>query len=127
MFSHVTIGSDDLATARPFYDAVMACIGHERFYDHEESGSGYGAPHDNQLWVMKPFNGERATPGNGLMTAFLAPSRAAVDAFYATAIKNGGSDEGPPGLRPLYHENYYAAYVRDPTGNKLCVVCHAPE
>ena len=58
------------------------------------------------------------------MTAFLANDREAVDAAYAVALANGGTSEGPPGLRPEYHQNYYGAYFRDPDGNKLCVVCH---
>ena len=66
----------------------------------------------------------RRRAGNGVTVAFDAPSRAAVDAFHAAALAAGGSDEGPPGIREHYHPNYYGAYVRDPDGNKLCVVCH---
>ena len=66
-----------------------------------------------------------ATAGNGSTVAFDAPSRAAVDAFHAAALEGGGTDEGAPGLRLLYHPNYYGAYVRDLDGNKLCAVCHA--
>ena len=58
------------------------------------------------------------------MTAFLASSRAQVDAVYQVALAHGGSSEGAPGLRPEYHANYYGAYVRDTEGNKLCVACH---
>jgi lactoylglutathione lyase len=62
------------------------------------------------------------------MTAFMADTRAMVDAAHAAALAHGGTCEGPPGLRPAYHEHYYGAYFRDPDGNKLCVVCHeAPE
>ena len=61
------------------------------------------------------------------MIAFAAPSRAAVRASYRIALDGGGTCEGPPGLRPQYHENYYGAYFRDPDGNKLCVASHAPE
>jgi predicted lactoylglutathione lyase len=59
--------------------------------------------------------------------AFIAPNRHAVDLFYSNALKHGGKDEGKPGLRPQYHAHYYAAYVRDPDGNKLQAVCHDPE
>ncbi|MFS2019587.1 VOC family protein, partial [Massilia sp. CT11-108] len=59
-------------------------------------------------------------------TALLAPDRAAVDAAYEIALAHGGRGDGAPGLRPDYHEHYYGAYVRDPDGNKLCVVCHDP-
>ena len=64
-------------------------------------------------------------PGNGQMTAFLAADRATVDRAHAVALAQGGHCEGPPGLRPEYHANYYGAYFRDPDGNKLCVACHA--
>ena len=60
------------------------------------------------------------------MTAFLASSRDIVDKAYATALANGGCSEGPPGLRPEYHQHYYGAYFRDTEGNKICVACHAP-
>lgn len=74
-----------------------------------------------------PFDGAPHAAGNGQMTAFLAPSRAAVDQAYALALAHGGAPEGEPGLRPEYHAHYYGAYVRDPDGNKLCVVCHAAQ
>jgi lactoylglutathione lyase len=60
------------------------------------------------------------------MVAFLAASRAIVDSAHAVALAHGGRTEGPPGLRPQYHEHYYGAYFRDPDGNKLCVACHVP-
>jgi len=66
-------------------------------------------------------------PGNGQMVAFSGNSRAVLDSAYNVAIANGGTSEGPPELRPEYHEHYYGAYFRDPDGNKLCVVCHSSE
>jgi lactoylglutathione lyase len=60
------------------------------------------------------------------MTVLLAPHRAAVDAAYDIGLAHGGSGDGAPGLRPEYHAHYYGAYLRDPDGNKLCVVCHDP-
>ncbi len=69
-------------------------------------------------------DGAPATPGNGTMVSFLASSRAAVDAFHAAALAHGGTDEGAPGLRPQYGAQFYAAYVRDPDGNKLNAVCY---
>ena len=77
-----------------------------------------------KLFIVSPFDGGRAAPGNGPHAAFLAPDRAAVDAFHAAALAHGGTDEGTPGLRPHYHANYYGAYVRDPDGNKLQAVSH---
>ena len=123
MFSHVTIGTNDFDKASPFYDAVMAALGHERFYSGD-GHFGYGQAQGDQTWLVSPFDRQPATVGNGTHIAFLAEDRAAVDAFHAAALAHGGSDEGAPGLRPHYHKNYYGAYVRDPDGNKLQAVCH---
>lgn len=65
---------------------------------------------------------ERASAGNGSMVGFMAKSRAEVDAFYDAAMTNGGTDDGAPRLRPHYGPNWYSAYVRDPSGNKIAVV-----
>jgi len=129
MFSHITLGANDLAKAVAFYDAVLAPLGMERLYNRIEEGfAGYGDTGGQpQVFVCTPFDGGRATHGNGTHIALLAPSRAAVDAFHAAALAAGGSDEGAPGLRPQYHEHYYGAYVRDPDGNKLQACCHRPE
>lgn len=127
MFSHVTLGSNDISRARSFYDAVMGALGHKRFQDYEDYTSAYGKPDGTMVWVVSPLNEQPATAGNGTTVGFLAENRAAVDAFYAAAMNNGGVDEGAPGPRPHYHENYYGAYVRDHDGNKLCAACHRPE
>ncbi|WP_233244506.1 VOC family protein, partial [Acidovorax sp. HMWF029] len=74
--------------------------------------------------IGRPFDGQPAAPGNGVMNALLAADRATVDAVHALALQHGGRCEGLPGLRPEYHANYYGAYFRDPEGNKLCVCCH---
>jgi len=123
MFSHVTIGANDMERARDFYDAVLGTLGHDRFTSGEHC-TAYGKPDGDQVWVLRPFDGNAATVGNGMHIAFLAPDRAAVDAFHAAALANGGTDEGAPGPRPHYHAGYYGAYVRDPEGNKIQAVCH---
>ena len=92
---------------------------------------GYGPPANTDvrlvcLWVLTPVLKLPANWGNGTMIAFTAESRAAVDAFHAAAMNNGGIDEGGPGLRP-YSPNFYSCYVRDPDGNKLSAVCEKPE
>lgn len=124
MFSHVTIGSSDPDKAAAFYDAVLAALGIPVFFKAPGLAS-YGTATGPKVFVLKPFNGEAHVPGNGGHVAFLAPDRASVDAFHATALAMGGSDEGAPGRRPHYHPNYYGAYVRDPEGNKLQAVCHS--
>ncbi len=123
MYSHVTVGSNDIARARAFYDPVLATLGIERFFEHD-SALGYGEMRGTRLWVMRPHDGAAASAGNGMHVAFLAPTRAAVRAFYEAALANGGTDEGAPGPRPQYHRNYYGAYARDPDGNKLQACCH---
>jgi catechol 2,3-dioxygenase-like lactoylglutathione lyase family enzyme len=127
MISHVFIGITDFERALPFYTAVMASLDLQlKFADSSKSWAGWmSRTQPRPLFVIgHPFNGEPCAPGNGQMIALLAPSRAAVDKAYATALTHGGADEGAPGLRPHYHPNYYGAYFRDPDGNKLCVCCH---
>jgi catechol 2,3-dioxygenase-like lactoylglutathione lyase family enzyme len=123
MLLYVTIGTNDIYRAGQFYDAVLATLGYRRQRDSEEE-IGYAADGDSRcrLWIVKPFNRRAASFGNGSMVALEAESREAVDAFYAAAVAHGGGDEGAPALRS-YHANFYAGYVRDPDGNKLCAVC----
>jgi catechol 2,3-dioxygenase-like lactoylglutathione lyase family enzyme len=122
----MTVGAIDAARSNAFYDAVLETIGwskHSEFPGwraYSEGGAGDGFV----LWVCQPFNGEPATAGNGTMVGFKVKSRAEVDAFYHAALANGGTDEGAPGLRRQYSPNWYAAYVRDPSGNKVAVVCN---
>lgn len=123
MFSHISIGTSDFDRARAFYEPVMAALGLTQPFQME-GAIAFGDMVGPKLFILAPFNGEPPAPGNGTMTALAAPDRAAVDAFHAAALANGGSCEGPPGLRPHYHANYYAAYVRDPDGNKIQAVCH---
>ncbi len=122
MLLYITLGTNDLARAMRFYDAVMPCLGLEqRFANEEEVGYGELAPARIRFWVTRPFNGQPATVGNGSMAALIAPSRAAVDTFHAAGLASGGIDEGAPGLRP-YAPGFYACYLRDPDGNKLSAV-----
>lgn len=122
MFSHVTVGTNDLLRAGAFYDSVLCTIGHTRSLE-KDTFIAYGDRSGARFFVMKPFDGDTATVGNGTHAAFDAQTRAQVDAFHATALAAGGSDEGAPGLRPHYHADYYGAYVRDPDGNKIQAVC----
>jgi len=126
MLLYVTIGTNDIYRGGQFYDAVLADLGYRRQRDSEEE-IGYAADGDTRcrLWIVMPFNRRAASIGNGAMVALEAESRAAVDAFHAAALAHGGIDEGAPGLRS-YHAHFYAAYVRDPDGNKICAVCERP-
>ena len=123
MYSHVTVGTSDLARAERFYDAVMAVLGQPVLFKNTRA-LAYGEGIGEKFFVLFPFDGKPAQPGNGAHAAFKVDSRVKVDAFHKAALENGGSDEGAPGPRPHYHPNYYGAYVRDPVGNKLQAVCH---
>ena len=127
MIGYVTIGMNDARKSGQFYDAVFGAIGSERKF--EDGGwLGYG-PRDvesHSVYVRPPHDGKPATVGNGTMIAFVAPSKDAVDKAYRAGLANGGTDEGAPGPRPADSTSFYGAYLRDPTGNKICVFAKAP-
>lgn len=117
MLGHLSIGVRDLDRAGQFYDSVMAPIGWVRVWG-EPDGLGYGpAGGDDKLAIfLRP---DTHPPGPGFHLCFNAPDQAAVDAFHAAAIANGGVDDGAPGLRPHFGPDYYACFVFDPEGWKL--------
>ncbi|WP_374338090.1 VOC family protein [Leeia sp.] len=126
MANYVTLGVQDTARSNAFYDATLPLLGwamHAEFPGWRGYSKG-GEGKDLTLWLCEPFNGEPATAGNGTMFAFMVSTHAEVDAFYQAAMAHGGSDEGAPGPRPHYTPTWYATYVRDPSGNKLAVVCN---
>lgn len=127
MIDHFGISVADFAAAKSFYDKALAPIGAsllmmvpEEFTDGEKVG-GYGIDRP-VFWINE---GGKQSPQTH--AAFTAQSRSQVDQFYKDAIAAGGDGNGAPGLRPHYHENYYGAFVRDPDGNNIEVVCHKPE
>ncbi|MGV8985011.1 MAG: VOC family protein [Cypionkella sp.] len=126
MLYYVTFGTNDLTRARAFYDPTLATLGQVPVSE-SKTEVGYAPPDetDPRLYVTAPYDGQPATRGNGTMLALTAETRAAVAAFHAAALANGGTDEGAPGLR--YAENFFSCYVRDPDGNKLSAVCTKPE
>jgi len=132
MFTYVSLGTNDLARAARFYDAALGALGLSRCDTSDEGDFGdwigWGTYEDGgatelALWVCEPFDGRPATVGNGTMVALRASSWNQVDAFHGAALAHGGASEGAPGLRPQYNPDFYAAYVRDPDGNKLAAVC----
>ena len=122
MIGYVVLGTNDLARATSFYDELLAEMGVKRMMDFGERGYAWGIAMDKpMLCVMTPYDGQPATVSNGGMTGIAADSREQVDRIHAKAIELGGSDEGPPGLRAEGGDGFYAAYFRDPDGNKLDV------
>jgi len=117
MIHHVSVGTNDVTRARRFYDAVLPIIGMVPMKE-EETAVHYGSGHV-AFSVTAPLDGEPANAGNGSHIAFAAEDRAMVDRFHDAALRNGGSSDGPPGIRREYDDHYYGAFVRDPDGNKI--------
>ncbi|WP_296268499.1 VOC family protein [Pseudomonas sp. UBA6562] len=127
MFSHIQLGTRDLPRMIAFYDAVLTCLGLERLPqvdDQGPEGAGWQTPGAEwpQFYVQRPYDGQPASAGNGTQVSFAAQGPDQVQAAWGTALRHGGSDEGAPGPRPQYGAGFYAAYCRDPEGNKLCFV-----
>jgi catechol 2,3-dioxygenase-like lactoylglutathione lyase family enzyme len=124
VIDHISIGVSDLARAAAFYDAALAPLGYMRLFS-KERGIGYGKPGaKDEAFAILAAGVDARSPGTGCHVAFSAPSRDAVDAFHAAALRLGGADEGAPGLRPHYGDDYYAAFARDLDGYRLEAVCH---
>lgn len=128
MLDHVGFAVSDAEASRRFYAAALAPLGITllMIVPAHENGSGgtahgFGRGDDPFFWI-----GDNERVGEGTHIAFRAATRAEVDGFHAAALAAGGRDHGAPGLRPQYHANYYAAFVRDPDGLNIEAVCHAP-
>lgn len=126
MLDHIGIAISDIKRSHTFYEAALKPLGIAKLYeygpDKTESGGtaiGYGANSNPFFWI-----GDKERVGEGTHVAFVAASRAVVDAFYAAALAAGGCDNGAPGIRAKYHPNYYGAFVLDPDGVNVEAVCH---
>lgn len=120
MIGYAMLGTNDVPRALAFYDALLASVGGKRLMSFGEGGCLFGADMSQpMLGVVRPYNRETATVGNGTMVALAAPDRATVDALHAKALELGGSDQGAPGLRGPEEMGFYGAYFRDLDGNKL--------
>jgi catechol 2,3-dioxygenase-like lactoylglutathione lyase family enzyme len=125
MLGYVVLGTNDLNRSAAFYDALLAELGAARMMTFGDRGYAWAAAMDKpMLCIMTPFDGKPATVGNGVMAGIAADSRDQVDRIYQKALDLGGSDEGAPGLRADGGDGFYAAYFRDPDGNKLDVYCY---
>lgn len=124
MFSHVTVGANDLDKSGVFYDAILAPLGLIRRIVTPDGGprslcwvgTNGGLP---RFYIYEPFDGAPASNGNGAMVAFLAPNEGAVIKAYEAGLDAGGVDQGAPGPRPHYGAGYFGAYLHDPEGNKV--------
>ena len=127
LINHIEIGVTDVAASRRFYEAALAPLGLSLVVSidpertrHGTARYGFGRDGYPSIWI----HGE-AGPGRAIHISFTAASRDLVDAFHTAALANGGSDNGPPGIRTRYHPRYYAAFVLDPDGNNIEAVCQS--
>jgi catechol 2,3-dioxygenase-like lactoylglutathione lyase family enzyme len=132
MLSYVYFGTNNLEKSIAFYNATLAPLGMERCITGDTGwdriAAGWGIYQDDgarelAFWIGTPFDQQPASAGNGSMVAFSARSWKAVNEFHKSALANGGVCDGAPGLRLHYASDFYAAYIRDPDGNKLAAVC----
>ncbi len=120
MIGYVTLGTNDLQRSAKFYDELLSEIGAKRFMEEDSFIAWAVDPAQPSIALSKPFNGESATVGNGVMVALVVENKAQVDALYAKAIALGATDEGAAGPRG---DSFYAGYFRDLDGNKLNFFC----
>jgi len=121
VIDHTSLTVADVASSKAFYRAALGPLGYALIMEWEQY-AGFGVPPKPDFWIGQ---GKPNVPP--IHVAFRAQNRKEVDAFYKAAMAAGGRDNGPPGLRPHYHENYYGAFVLDPDGHNIEVVCHTPE
>ena len=121
MIDHVILNVKNLASSRKFYEAALEPLGYSVIMSSPQ-GVGFGDAGKPDFWIAL------REPGNtGVHVAFGSRSRNRVKEFHQAALKAGGVDNGPPGIREHYHKDYYGAFVLDPDGNNIEVVCHQPE
>ncbi len=121
MIGYVTLGTNDLERAAAFYDELLKLVGAGRFMETDKFIAWAVAPDKPALSVTRPYDGNAATVGNGVMVALVVMTPEQVDAIHARALELGGTDEGAPG--PRGDSGFYAAYFRDLDGNKLNAFC----
>ena len=118
MIDHVSIAVRDLRTAEAFYAALLAPLGMTKLREWPGAAIGYGRKYPD-FWINCREAMSRIADDSGVHICLRAADAAAVDAFHAAALKAGGTSDGAPGLRAKYHGNYYAAFIRDPDGNRI--------
>ena len=118
MIDHISISVRDLAAAERFYSALLAPLGLTKLREWPDAAIGYGKKYP-EFWINKRANLAPVAADSGVHICLRVREIAAVDAFHAAALAGGGASDGAPGLRAKYHENYYAAFIRDPDGNRI--------
>lgn len=122
MIDHTGVQVADLARSIAFYEKALAPLGYTLLRSIPNIAAGFGVAPKPDFWIA----GVGGAPTDKIHIAFRAKGRAEVKAFYEAAMAAGGTDNGPPGTRPQYHEHYYGAFVRDPDGHNIEAVCHEP-
>src|SRR5580700_5341770 len=118
MIDHISIAVRDLKKAELFYLALLAPLGMAKLREWPDAAVGFGKKYP-EFWINKRTAMGRVAEDSGVHICLRAPNSAAVDAFHAAALKAGGASDGPPGQRKEYHAGYYAAFIRDPDGNRI--------
>jgi catechol 2,3-dioxygenase-like lactoylglutathione lyase family enzyme len=118
MIDHVSITVRDLKVGARFYEPLLATLGMTKLREWPDAALGFGKKHP-EFWINRRAAMAPVPADSGVHVCLRAPSTAAVDAFHAAALAAGGSSDGAPGFRAQYHESYYAAFIRDPDGNRI--------
>jgi catechol 2,3-dioxygenase-like lactoylglutathione lyase family enzyme len=118
MIDHVSIAVRDLKAGERFYTALLTTLGMTKLREWPDAAIGYGKKYP-EFWIDRRTDMAPIAADSGVHICLRAPSSAMVDAFHAAALAAGGISDGAPGLRAHYHENYYAAFIRDPDGNRI--------
>lgn len=122
MFSHIMLGANDMAASKTFYDAVLGALGHDPGVI-DDKGRCFWFTSGGIFALSTPIDGEPACHGNGSTIGFAAASPEAADAWHKAGLENGGTAcEDPPGIREGGGRKLYLAYLRDPSGNKICAL-----
>ncbi|MCB5160847.1 VOC family protein [Marinomonas algarum] len=123
MFSHIMLGANDLDASQTFYDATFQALGYKKGMI-DNKGRYINKTDSGLFMITKPLNGEPATHGNGSTIGFSAATPEIADAWHKAGLENGGTRcEDDPGVRDLGRMKLYLAYLKDPSGNKICVLC----
>jgi len=118
MIDHVSIAVRDLKAAERFYTVLLGTLGMSKLREWPDAAIGFGKKHP-EFWINRRADMARVPDDSGVHVCLRARETAAVDAFHAAGVAGGGTSDGAPGLRPHYYENYYAAFIRDPDGNRI--------